>query len=457
MSPLVDISSVYLIGIGGIGMSALARTFKHRGAAVAGYDRTPSPLTERLEQEGIAVNFDASVQAIPQQFLRKEGTLVVYTPAIPAGHTQLEYFRANGFEVMKRAEVLGLLSEDYRTVAVGGTHGKTTTSSILTHILRTSSLSCNAILGGISADYDTNFLSSGRSNLMVTEADEYDRSFLQLHPHIAIITSVDADHLEIYGTPAQMVEGFRAFAERVPSSGFLIHRAGLPMDGLDSDARRFTYAVGDGADFRAENVRVEQGHFTFDYIFPDGKCWSRLVLGIPGRHNVENSVAAIAAATLLGAKEQEVRDALVSCKGVQRRFEVHLNATEVAYVDDYAHHPAELDACISAARELFPGRRLTGIFQPHLFTRTRDHLNGFAQSLSKLDELILLDIYPARELPIEGVNSSVLLERVPMANKLLLRKEDVLSYLEAHRPDVLLTMGAGDIDRLVLPIKELLR
>jgi len=456
MNPLSDITSVYLIGIGGIGMSALARCFAHRGAAVAGYDRTPSPLTDRLQAEGIAVNFDAAVEAIPQKFLRKDGTLVVYTPAIPAGHAQLEYFRANGFEVAKRAEVLGLLSEDYRTVAVGGTHGKTTTSSILTHLLRTSSLSCNAILGGISADYETNYLSSGRSHLMVTEADEYDRSFLQLHPHIAIITSVDADHLEIYGSAAQMVDGFRAFAERVPDSGFLIHRAGLPMDGLDSEAKRFTYAVGDTADFHADNVHVVDGRFTFDLTFPEGEKWTGLVLGIPGRHNVENAVAAIAAATMLGVTESEIRSALASCKGVQRRFEVHVNTPTAAYVDDYAHHPAELDACISAARELFPNRRLTGIFQPHLFTRTRDHLDGFAQSLSKLDELILLDIYPARELPIEGVNSTVLLDRVPMNRKTLLRKEEVISYLETQRPDVLLTMGAGDIDRLVERVKELM-
>lgn len=456
MNPLSDITSVYLIGIGGIGMSALARCFAHRGAAVAGYDRTPSPLTERLQAEGIAVNFDAAVEAIPQEFLKKDGTLVVYTPAIPAGHAQLEHFRANGFEVMKRAEVLGLLSEDYRTVAVGGTHGKTTTSSILTHLLRTSSLSCNAILGGISADYQTNFLSAESSQLMVTEADEYDRSFLKLHPHIAIITSVDADHLEIYGSAAQMVDGFRAFAERVPNSGFLIYRADLPMDGLASDAKKFTYAVGDAADFRADNVRVVDGRFTFDLSFPEGEKWTDLVLGIPGRHNVENAVAAIAAATVLGVTEGEIRAALASCKGVQRRFEVHVNTPTSAYVDDYAHHPAELDACISAARELFPNRRLTGIFQPHLFTRTRDHLDGFAQSLSKLDGLILLDIYPARELPIEGVNSTVLLERVPMKDKSLLRKEEVISHLETHRPDVLLTMGAGDIDRLVVGIKDLM-
>lgn len=457
MSPLADISSVYLIGIGGIGMSALARCFAHRGVAVAGYDRTPSPLTDRLQAEGISVNFDAAVEAVPQEFLQKDGTLVVYTPAIPAGHAQLEYFRNNGFEVMKRAEVLGLLSEDYRTVAVGGTHGKTTTSSILTHLLRTSSLSCNAILGGISADYQTNFLSAESSQLMVTEADEYDRSFLKLHPHIAIITSVDADHLEIYGSAAQMVDGFRAFAERVPNSGFLIHRLGLPMEGLDSDAQKFTYAVGGAADFRAENVRVVDARFTFDLTFPGGEKWTDLVLGIPGRHNVENAVAAIAAASIFGVKEGEIRAALASCKGVQRRFEVHVNTPTAAYVDDYAHHPAELDACISAARELFPDRRLTGIFQPHLFTRTRDHLDGFAQSLSKLDELILLDIYPARELPIEGVNSTVLLERVPMKNKSLLRKEEVISHLGTHRPDVLLTMGAGDVDRLVSPIKDLIR
>ncbi len=456
MNPLSDISTVYLIGIGGIGMSALARCFAHRGATAAGYDRTPSPLTDRLQTEGIAVNFDASVEAVPQDFLQKDGTLVVYTPAIPAGHSQLEYFRNNGFEVMKRAEVLGLLSEDYRTVAVGGTHGKTTTSSILTHLLRTSSLSCNAILGGISADYQTNFLSAESSQLMVTEADEYDRSFLKLHPHIAIITSVDADHLEIYGSPAQMVDGFRAFAERVPDSGFLIHRAGLPMDGLGSDARKFTYAVGGVADFRAGNVRVVDARFTFDLTFPEGGKWTDLVLGIPGRHNVENAVAAIAAATILGVKEGEIRAALASCKGVQRRFEVHVNTPTAAYVDDYAHHPAELDACISAARELFPNRRLTGIFQPHLFTRTRDHLDGFAQSLSKLDELILLDIYPARELPIEGITSSALLEQIAMVGKRLLQKNEVVPFLESNRPDVLLTMGAGDIDRFVGDIRDLM-
>lgn len=455
MNSLSDISSVYLIGIGGIGMSALARYFAQRGMNVSGYDRTASALTDSLVSEGIGLTLDERVEAIPQPFQRKEGTLVIYTPAIPKEHPQLQFFRSNGYELMKRAEVLGLVSEDYRTVAVGGTHGKTTTSSLLTHLLRSSHLSCNAILGGISADYQTNFLSSGRSQLLVTEADEYDRSFLQLHPHIAIVTSVDADHLEIYGTSDQMVEGFRDFAERVPDRGIFIHRAGLPFDGLETEARRLTYAVEDEADYRAINVRVENGRFTFDLLMPDGVRWNGLVLGIYGRHNVENAVAAIAAATLLGAREDEIRAALASCKGVQRRFEIHLNTPTAAYVDDYAHHPSELDACISAACELFPNRKLTGIFQPHLFTRTRDHLNGFAQSLSKLDELILLDIYPARELPIEGVTSTALLEKVPMTEKRLLQKNEIIPFLEKNRPDVLLTMGAGDIDRLVAPINQL--
>jgi UDP-N-acetylmuramate--alanine ligase len=456
MNSLSDISSVYLIGIGGIGMSALARYFAQRGMSVAGYDRTASALTDSLVSEGIGLTLDERVEAIPQPFLRTEGTLVIYTPAIPKEHPQLQFFRSNGFELMKRAEVLGLVSEDYRTVAVGGTHGKTTTSSLLTHLLQSSHLSCNAILGGISADYQTNFLSSGRSQLLVTEADEYDRSFLQLHPHIAIVTSVDADHLEIYGTAGQMVEGFREFAERVPDSGIFIHRAGLPFDDLETESRKLSYAVEDEADYRAINVRVVNGHFVFDLLMPEGIRWNGLILGIYGRHNVENAVAAIAAATLLGTREEEIRAALASCKGVQRRFEIHLNTLTAAYVDDYAHHPSELDACISAARELFPNRKLTGIFQPHLFTRTRDHLDGFAQSLSKLDELILLDIYPARELPIEGVTSAALLERVPMKEKRLLEKGEVVFYLENNRPDVLLTMGAGDIDRLVAPINQLL-
>lgn len=456
MNSLSDIPSVYLIGIGGIGMSALARYFAQRGMSVAGYDRTASALTDSLVSEGIGLTLDERVEAIPQPFLRKEGTLVIYTPAIPKEHPQLQFFRSSGFELMKRAEVLGLVSEDYRTVAVGGTHGKTTTSSLLTHLLRSSHLSCNAILGGISADYQTNFLSSGRSQLLVTEADEYDRSFLQLHPHIAIVTSVDADHLEIYGSAGQMEEGFRAFAERVPDSGIFIHRAGLPFDDLETEARKLTYAVEDEADYRAINVRVENGRFTFDLLMPDGIYWKDLVLGIYGRHNVENAVAAIAAATLLGAREEEIRAALASCKGVQRRFEIHLNTPSAAYVDDYAHHPSELDACISAARELFPNRRLTGIFQPHLFTRTRDHLDGFAQSLSKVDELILLDIYPARELPIDGVTSSALLEQIPMVEKRLLQKNEVVPFLENNRPDVLLTIGAGDIDRLVGGIAEMM-
>jgi len=456
MNSLSDISSVYLIGIGGIGMSALARYFVQRGMNVAGYDRTASALTDSLVSEGIGLTLDERVGAIPQPFLCKEGTLVIYTPAIPKEHPQLQFFRSNGFELMKRAEVLGLVSEDYHTVAVGGTHGKTTTSSLLTHLLRSSHLSCNAILGGISADYNTNFLSSGRSQLLVTEADEYDRSFLQLHPHIAIVTSVDADHLEIYGTASQMEEGFREFAERVPDRGIFIHRAGLPFDDLETEARKLSYAVEDEADYRAINVRVEDGRFVFDLLMPDDISWDGLVLGIYGRHNVENAVAAIAAATLLGAKEVEIRAALASCKGVQRRFEIHLNTPTVAYVDDYAHHPSELDACISAARELFPNRKLTGIFQPHLFSRTRDHLDGFAQSLSRLDELILLDIYPARELPIEGVTSTALLDQVPMTAKRLLQKSEVVPYLEMNRPDVLLTMGAGDIDRLVAPINQLL-
>ena len=456
MSVLANIKSVYLIGIGGIGMSALARFFAQRGLVVAGYDRTPSALTESLQGEGIAVSFKDGMQEVPSAFTKKEETLVIYTPAIPAAHQQLNHFRDNGFLLKKRAEVLGMLSEGHRTLAVAGTHGKTTTSSILAHLLRSSSLDCNAFLGGISADYGTNFLSSTTSDLLVAEADEYDRSFLRLSPSLAIITSVDADHLDIYGTADEMVLSFKAFAAKVEQDGYLIHRVGLPFTDADTRAKRLTYAIDDAADFRAVNVRVEQGKFTFDLHLPQGVVWKNLALGIPGRHNVENAVAAIAIAHSVGATEAEIRPALSAFKGVQRRFEVHVNTPTAVYVDDYAHHPAELDACISAARELFPKRRLTGIFQPHLFSRTRDHLEGFAKSLSQLDEVLLMEIYPARELPIEGVTSSALLRLITAEKKTLVQKEEVIPYLQRHRPDVLLTLGAGDIDRLVGPIAELL-
>ena len=450
MKGLSHIQAVYLVGIGGIGMSALARYFAHQGKTVAGYDRVATELTQELEASGIAVHYKDDVNEIPSNFTAAD-TLVIYTPAVPKNHSELNYFRENGFVVLKRSEVLGELSKTYRTIAVAGTHGKTTTSSIVAHLLRNSSKDCNAFLGGISSNYNTNLLTSTSSDLMVVEADEFDRSFLTLSPEVAIVTSVDADHLDIYGTSDEMLKSFIDFTQRITNGGTLIYRAGLPFE--DSDKNTFTYSLKAGSDYYTTDLSIEGGRYRFNLHSPSA-TYRNVTFGMPGLHNVENAVAAFAAVEQFGLTEEEIRNGFASYKGVRRRFDVHINTDELVYIDDYAHHPTEISACIGSVRELFPGRKVKGIFQPHLFSRTQDHLNEFASSLSQLDEVTLLEIYPAREEPIPGITSSALLERISNPAKELVSKHAAVENLAASELDVLLTMGAGDIDQLVAPIKK---
>lgn len=451
MKGLNHIEAVYLIGIGGIGMSGLARYFAEHGKAVAGYDKTPTDLTKELESAGISVHFNDDVEAIPASFKDASTTLVIFTPAVPKDHSELNYFQKNGFEVLKRSQVLGELSRTFSTIAVAGTHGKTTTSSIVAHLLRSSSKDCNAFLGGISTNYHTNMLTSTKSDLMVVEADEFDRSFLTLSPDIAIVTSVDADHLDIYGTPEELVRSFHLFTECITKNGTLIYRLGLPFSA--SAKRKFTYSVSEKSDYRASNISISSGKYHFDLVSPT-RTIKDLNFGMPGLHNLENAVAAFAAVDQLGLTDEEIRIGLSSYKGVKRRFEVHINTDKLVYIDDYAHHPTEIDACVNSVRELFPGRTVKGIFQPHLFSRTKDHMNGFAHSLSALDEVVLLDIYPARELPMEGITSAVLLQGITAKKRSLLSKAEAMNGIEKNNTDVLITIGAGDIDTLVAPIKE---
>ena len=450
-----NIHSVYFLGIGGIGMSALARYFKAKGKHVSGYDKTPTALTDELTAEGIDVHFEDNIDIINPKFRNsKSELLVVYTPAVPKEHKEYCYFMENGFTIKKRSEVLGLITRQHFTVAIAGTHGKTTTSSIVAHILKHSGMDCTAFLGGITQNYHTNLLLSDKSNIMVVEADEYDRSFLTLFPDIAIITSADPDHLDIYGDKKHLEESFNLFAKQVKPNGKLIVKKGLALED-EIINKNLSYSVVSQADFYASNIRVEKGSFVFDLVSKIENI-EAITIDVPGRHNVENAVAAAAAAQLLGIKAKEIKNALSSFKGVKRRFEYQIKSKNLVYIDDYAHHPEELKACINAVREMYPGKKITGIFQPHLYTRTRDFADGFAGSLDLLDECILLDIYPARELPIEGVSSKMLLEKMHIQNKMLLQKNELVKDIKDRELEVLLTLGAGDIDQFVEPIKKAL-
>lgn len=443
------IKKMYFIGIGGIGMSALARYFRRRGVEIWGYDRTETPLTQTLEEEGMHIHFEENISRIPEGL-----DLVVYTPAVPAQHLELVYFLENNYPVLKRSELLGMVSRSSRTLAIAGTHGKTTTSSLLTHVLRSGGVDCTAFLGGIALDFESNYV-EGNSDWLVAEADEYDRSFLQLQPRMAAILSMDADHLEIYGDAGQMLEqGYLAFARLVQPEGKLFVRHDL-LSHFDGISNVSGYGVGEGT-YRSSIRGVEHGKMVFDYLDPKGEL-KELKLSIPGRHNVENATVVLAIARELGVKEEPIRNALAGFRGIKRRFERIVEGEEVVYIDDYAHHPAELEATIQAARVIFPGRRLTGIFQPHLYSRTRDHFSGFASAMDKLDEPWLLDIYPAREKPIAGVDSEMILREMRNPNKRLLAKTEVFEALDVHRPEVLLTMGAGDIDSMVGPLKNWLQ
>jgi UDP-N-acetylmuramate--alanine ligase len=443
---------IYLLGIGGIGMSALARYFIAKGYQVHGYDRTVTSLTLSLEKEGMIIHYHEDVDLIPA------GTgLVIYTPAIPDTNAELQYLLKSGVRMMKRAEVLGMLSSEYKTIACAGTHGKTTTSSMVAFLMQQSVIGCQAFLGGISRNFDNNLLISESSPFMVVEADEYDRSFLHLHPFIAIITSSDSDHLDIYRNQEAMHEAFISFAGNIVPQGSLIIKKGLDLAvQIPEGSRIFTYSVNEEADYFASSLRLENGLYHFDFTYPAGKI-DNLVLGIPGMYNVENAVAALAAALLAGVTPEELSVGLSAFKGVSRRFDIRLNEHDLVYIDDYAHHPEELRACISSARAMFPGRKLTGIFQPHLFSRTRDFAEEFAKSLCLLDEILLLPVYPARELPIPGIDSEMLLSLMDHGNKHLVNKTDFPAYLAGKHIELLLTMGAGDIDTLVEPIENFLR
>lgn len=451
-----NIQSVYFLGIGGIGMSAIARFFHAQGKKVAGYDKTPTPLTAELEREGIAVHYKDDPSAIGSDFIAAKNTLVVLTPAIPSDHKEWAFFKENGFTVLKRSQVLGILADHHYTVAVAGTHGKTTTSTMIAHLLRHAGVPCSAFLGGISKNFQTNLLighAQGGRHVLVVEADEYDRSFLTLHPDVAIITSMDPDHLDIYGTEGDMQDTYRMFAGQVKKEGCLIHREGLPIGQVQADT--LTYSLNGPANAFASTITIRDHQYRFDWT--DGKeTYNDLTTQLPGSHNVENAIAAVAAVKRLGLSEGQIREGLAAYTGVRRRFDYQVRNEECIYVDDYAHHPEELRACIRSARDLYPGRHLTGIFQPHLFTRTRDFVDGFAESLSLLDRLLLLDIYPARELPIPGITSKVILDKVTIADKQLIQKDDVIGFLRSHPVEVLLTLGAGDIDQLVDPIRNLL-
>ena len=439
----------YFLGIGGIGMSALARYFRAKGFSVCGYDRIKHLICQTLEDEGIDIHYTDDPSLIPSAFTNPAETMVIYTPAIPHDSKELEYFRLHGFRVCKRAEVLGEISKSERGLCVAGTHGKTTTSTILAHLLYESHVGCNAFLGGISNNYSSNLLLSSTSDLVVVEADEYDRSFHQLRPYMAIITSVDADHLDVYGDKAGFMEGFAHFTSLIQPGGVLVMTHGLELiPRLQEGVKLYTYSGEGIGDFHAENIRIEDGELWFDFVTPSEKMCN-LHLGVPAKINIENSVAAMAVAWLNGVKEEELRASIVSYAGIYRRFNLLVKNRDYVLIDDYAHHPTELRASIESVRALYPDKRLVGVFQPHLYTRTRDFADRFAEELSKLDEVILLPIYPAREKPIAGVSSEMLLERIENEKKSLCSKEKLLSLLLGKKGDVLLTLGAGDIDTVV--------
>ena len=454
---LNKIQSVYFIGAGGIGMSALIRYFLSKGIRVAGYDRTPTPLTERLISEGAAIHFTDNVELIPEPFRQPEQTVVIYTPAVSESHTELTFFRSNGFEILKRAQMLGIITKSKRGLCIAGTHGKTTVSSMTAYLLKQSHVDCNAFLGGVLKNTGSNLMLSDRSDLTVAEADEYDRSFHQLTPYMAVITSADPDHLDIYGTPEAYRESFEHFTSLIRQQGALILKYGTAITPqLQDGVTLYTYSAADSiADFHAQNIRISNGEIFFDFAGPS-MLITDIQLGVPVRTNVENAIAAIALAWLNGVTADEIRAAMKSFAGVERRFDFQLKKEHIVYIDDYAHHPEELRNCILSVKELYAERKVTGIFQPHLYTRTRDFSAEFAQSLSLLDELILLDIYPAREEPIPGITSKVIFDNVTIPNKTLCAKEQLPEIIAAGNYEVVLTLGAGDIDRLVEPVKEIL-
>ncbi len=447
--------NVYFLGIGGIGMSALARFFNKMGKEVAGYDKVSTPLTQTLESEGISIHYVDDSSKIEDKYLSKDETLIVYTPAIPASHGEWNYFKNAGFNILKRAEVLGLISKASKTLAVAGTHGKTTISTMTAHLLNESSIKANGFLGGISKNFNSNLVLADNTEIVVTEADEFDRSFLQLYPHKALISSMDADHLDIYGAKEQLEESFFEFINQIEDGGVLVQKLGLPHPNKES-IKRFTYSVDNiESDFFASDIKLNIDTYQFNLNTPQG-LFENLELGVPGLVNLENAVGASALAILSGVKGQELRTGLKTYQGVKRRFDYRIKNKKLIYIDDYAHHPEELKATISSVRAIYPNHKISGIFQPHLYSRTQDFANDFAISLSLLDELFLMDIYPAREQPIEGVDSSIIFDKVKIKDKYLCNKENLISFIQNREFDILLTLGAGDIDQFVPQIERLL-
>ncbi len=450
----------YFLGIGGIGMSALARYFNHYGKKVSGYDKTKTNLTSQLENEGIPCHYEENLDLLKKtlQGYKPEEILIVYTPAVPVEFKEYVFLKENGYTILKRSAVLGEITKQFKTIAIAGTHGKTTTTTMMSHLLRNNDVNCFAFMGGISKNYDTNLLLGDPSKVetyVVVEADEYDRSFLTLHPYLSVITSCDADHLDIYKNHQFVKEGYELFAKLIQKEGKLIVNKNVDNE-LSLPSNKLVYSLNLNTDYVAENVRFIDNEAHFNVKSPVENL-TDVCLGITGMHNVENSLAAIAIAQQVGLKADQIKKALRSFSGVKRRFDYRFRSGKTIYIDDYAHHPEELKATISSAKRIYPDKKITGIFQPHLFSRTRDFADEFAKSLSLLDEVVLLDIYPARELPIEGVTSKMLLDKVTIKEKMLLSKQEVLEHIRKHDHQVIITMGAGDIDGLVKPIEDTLK
>jgi len=440
-----DIHNVFFIGIGGIGMSALARYFKYIDKNVAGYDKTMTPITDELVNHGISVHFEDEINQIPESCKQRENTLVIYTPAVPSSHAQLQFFRNNGFEIKKRSEVLGIITRDTFCFAVAGTHGKTTTSCILAHLLKETNTPLTAFLGGISEDFNSNFVLEG-TEYSVVEADEFDRSFLQLSPDVACITSMDADHLDIYGTNEELQQSFKDFVQKIKPNGMLFVRNGLPLKGV-------TYGIEDGSDYCIENILIEHGTYIFDLITPT-EVLKRVRFNKPGRHNLLNGLAAFGMAVQAGSPPHRLAKALGTFKGVQRRFSYQIKDSDFVFIDDYAHHPTEITAVYEAIKEMHPNEEITAVFQPHLFSRTKDFADDFAKSLSKFDVILLLEIYPAREEPIKGITSAWLLDKIDNPKKKLVSRSNLIDEIKNYKTGVLVTMGAGDIGLEIPKIKK---
>ncbi len=455
-SNIAQFDRAYFIGIGGIGMSTLSRYFNDLGWKVAGYDKTSTSLTQKLEDEGIDIHYDDLGPAIPEFFQDKDKTLVIYTPAIPINLGELMHVKHNDFKLFKRAEVLGMITRNSKAIGVAGTHGKTTTSTILAHILHTSSLKCNAFLGGIATNFNSNFVSSKESQLTVIEADEFDRSFLHLNPFASIITSTDADHLDIYGSQDQILEGFQEYINLTHKEGFVVKHVNANIN--HPNLITYNAEISESsmlADYNGYNLQFNNGQFSFDLEIPNG-LWRNIILGIPGIHNVANAIACIITAIELGVSEKTIRLSLETFKGVKRRFEYHIKADHKIYIDDYAHHPTEINALISSIKMLYPNKKITAVFQPHLFSRTQDFFLEFAEELSQIDDIVLLPIYPAREEPISGITSNALLSKINSSQKRVLNKREAIEYCATTQSEIIVTIGAGDIDQIIQPIKQAL-